>query len=772
MWNIPSKLMKRWSTSQKLLLAVIALIVWSFFLWRAVEAFKPGVNSAAVFNSDCAVPVLMSNDDRPITLFNLYYYGHDRWGGWPFLIAQGIRRLTGYRWSGQSLSMVQTSWLFIGAIIMAVLSRHGRAIGALAFLLAVCVFGDTRHQIFLLSNVYAWQVTALLLSWYSLRRWFDPDANSKKPQWKRTLWLVAIFVFSYLAIWSSIVSIPFLLFLVALEALRARLRRDWPTHGGTWLKSFATGLAAVVAASVAERLQVVFYHRYAINHFGLDFRTPLRLDVGFLLQNLATQLGNLTKPFWWPINLLAVLTALALVGVVINTWLKSRDKFPEKLKAITANDTGVVCIGTFGMALINFVLAVTVSHVRINQYDDRFLILTNLFGAVSGILILFLLLNLLAPQSLIRKYGKAAFLMAAMGLLLVRFPTRIYQPEYRSFEEAALALARKSPRGILLGDYWGVYVFASLQPENTMTPVPFNQQENRMPWTRDMVRGADQVVVQQSGTKLEPPEHFYLYGGWFRLAESSWYEDEDFAFARYVADTGQARIIESVFRADLLVRQSYLHILDREPEASDLAKSVALINDCHEEGACILGRNVDLDSNLLHSLEFQSRGGFIYQLYRVALGRQPKYTEWDRDRKKLAAAGKNGAAAFAEDWTQQAEFLARYPASLTNREYVDTLIETAGQAVDAAQRAALIRNLSEGSATRASALTEIISQSRRAAENDEALVTLCYFIYLKRDPDTDGFNHWLQTLRSGSKTETLVGGFLNSGEHRAKFPRP
>ena len=765
--------MIRWSSSQKLVLTVIAVMAWGFFLWRAVEVFKPGVNSAAVFNSDCAVPVLMSNDERPITLFNFYYYGHDRWGGWPFLIAQGIRRVTGYRWSGQNLSIIQTIWLFIGAIVMAALSRHDRVIVALAFLLSVCVFGDTHHQIFWLSHVYAWQVTALLLSWYSLRRWFDRDADSKKPQPKRALGLVPILVFSYLAIWSSIASIPFLLFLVALEALRARLKKDWRRPDGTWLKSFARGLVPVVAASVAERLQVIFYHRYAINHFGLDFRTPLRLDVGFLIQNLGMQLGNLTRPFWWPINLIAALTALALISVVIHTWSKGRKRFLEKLKEITANDTAVVCIGTYGIALINFVLAVTVSHVRINQYDERYLVLTNLFGAVSGILILFLLLNSLARQSLIRKYGRAAFLLIGIGLLLARFPTRIYRPEYRSFEEAALALAQKSPRGILLGDYWGVYVFASLQPVNTMTPVPFNEEENRMPWTREMVRGASQVVVQHSGGKLKPPEHLYLYGGWFRLAEPRWYDNEAFAFARYVTDNAQSKTVESVFGTGLLVRQSFQHILDREPEEAELAKSTALINDCHGERVCIRERNIAVDLNLLHSLEFQSRGGFIFQLYLAALGRAPKYDEWENDRKNVAATGKNGAAAFTEDWTQQAEFLARYPASLTNREYVDKLFETAGQAVDAAQRAALIKNLSEGSATRGSTLTEIISQSRRAAENDEALVTLCYFIYLKRDPDTDGFNYWLQTLRSGSKAETfVVGGFLNSGEYRAKFPRP
>src|SRR3977135_2192772 len=145
MWSISSKLMKRWSSSQKLLLAVIALIVWSFFLWRAVEAFKPGVYSATIFNADCAIPVLMSNDDRPITLYNLYYYGTDRSGGWPFLFAQLIRRSTGYRWTDESLSVAQISWLFVGVLALAGLSRNDGLVAALVFLLALFMHSQARY---------------------------------------------------------------------------------------------------------------------------------------------------------------------------------------------------------------------------------------------------------------------------------------------------------------------------------------------------------------------------------------------------------------------------------------------------------------------------------------------------------------------------------------------------------------------------------------------------------------------------------------------------
>ena len=212
---IKGKLINHPSALRKVLFTLIALAVWSFFLWRGLDVFKPGVNSATFFNSDCAIPVLMSNDERPITLFNLYYYGTDRWGGWPFLLAQLVRRSTGYRWSVQSLSMMQTFWLFIGALIIAGLSRKDRAVVALVFLLTLCLHGETRYQIFELSQVYAWQATALLLSWYSLRRLFDNDLDSKNYRaWKRAAWLFLAFFFSYLAIWSSIASIPFLLFLL------------------------------------------------------------------------------------------------------------------------------------------------------------------------------------------------------------------------------------------------------------------------------------------------------------------------------------------------------------------------------------------------------------------------------------------------------------------------------------------------------------------------------------------------------------------------------
>ena len=91
---------------------------WSYFLSARDRAFGPTseINNISNidFNSDSAIPVLMANDRRPITIFNFYYYCADRWGGWPFLPMQIAERIAGYRWTADSIFAVQAAWLFVG----------------------------------------------------------------------------------------------------------------------------------------------------------------------------------------------------------------------------------------------------------------------------------------------------------------------------------------------------------------------------------------------------------------------------------------------------------------------------------------------------------------------------------------------------------------------------------------------------------------------------------------------------------------------------------
>src|SRR5690349_11710811 len=134
---------------RKALLTLFPLAILSLVLWRAVNVFGPaGSANDVTFNSDCAIPVLMSNDERPITVFNLYYYGADRWGGWPLLLTQVVRRATGYRWSDQSVFILLTVWLFVGVLAVASLDRRSPVLAALAYLIALCLHTESRSQIF------------------------------------------------------------------------------------------------------------------------------------------------------------------------------------------------------------------------------------------------------------------------------------------------------------------------------------------------------------------------------------------------------------------------------------------------------------------------------------------------------------------------------------------------------------------------------------------------------------------------------------------------
>jgi hypothetical protein len=53
---------------------------------------------------------------------------------------------------------------------------------------------------------------------------------------------------------------------------------------------------------------------------------------------------------------------------------------------------------------------------------------------------------------------------------------------------------------------------------------------------------------------------------------------------------------------------------------------------------------------------------------------------------------------------------------------------------------------------------------------NSAFVALCYFNYLKRDPDPQGYDYWLQTLKQNSNDlSAVINGFIASGEYRSQF---
>src|SRR5262245_16831002 len=458
----------------------VALAVWVFFVWRGVDTFGPDRDLNNVdFNSDSAIPVLMSNDDRPLTVYNLYYYRADRWGGWPFLVTRFVGEVTGYRWTPESLFTVQAIWVFLGAVVFAGLSGSARFAGGAAYLVALCLHRESRYLLFELSQTYAWQTTALLLGWYGARRMFDAHfepANADPPP-RRLPWFFFSTGFSFLAVWSSIASTPFLMFLMNLEGVRGVLKKGAERSRKSVLRPYGLALIAVVAATVVERLQKAAYHRYGLAYYGNDFQAHFRLDTGHLAENLSTMGRALRALSWWPLYLVPVFALAAVAATLAYALIRRRRGLFSKLRAAVASDAAIAAMAALGIAALNFALAVLVDHVRMNGYDTRFLTLTKLFGPISGILTIFLLIARSAQSTRFSTYVQPVFAMLVVVLVTVRFPGAPHNPRFELDKTTARAIARKAPDRVLMGSFWETYLFTALQgKEATMIPVPFQDQ--------------------------------------------------------------------------------------------------------------------------------------------------------------------------------------------------------------------------------------------------------------------------------------------------------
>ena len=258
--------------------------------------------------------------------------------------------------------------------------------------------------------------------------------------------------------------------------------------------------------------------------------------------------------------------------------------------------------------------------------------------------------------------------------------------------------------------------------------------------------------------------------GRIRFINSFGNEMDDLYAVTKVEPNAKQEATHHVVTRDAVVRQQYLDVLNREPGMAETQQWLTKVNDCGTDAGCLAGQHITQDLELMHSREFQETGGLIFGLYRAVLSRQPKYSEWETDRKRLAAVG---AHSFAEEWTARSEFTSRYPQSLSNGDYVQKLFQSAASLRTVASRTDLLERLNQGKLTRAGVLVEMINNSPPVADDSEAFVTLCYFIFLKREPDSQGYGYWLQTINNSPNMKpAVIKGFINADEYRARVGRP
>ena len=225
--------------------------------------------------------------------------------------------------------------------------------------------------------------------------------------------------------------------------------------------------------------------------------------------------------------------------------------------------------------------------------------------------------------------------------------------------------------------------------------------------------------------------------------------------------------------SDFFVQQQYIDFLSRFPDTDGFNAWMKVLNDCNGDRNCldgVNGKRVLVSKSFFESLEFRIKGFFVYRFYKASLGRLPTYPEIVADMRSVTGQTEAEVIAkrnaFTAAWLSRGDFAAAYPASLTASEYVNKLLQTAG--VTVSNKDQLIAGLSNGTETRASVLRKIVESAElEAKEFDPAFVAMQYYGYLRRAPETEGYNNWLAYLsKNPGDYKTMVWGFVYSVEYR------
>jgi len=235
--------------------------------------------------------------------------------------------------------------------------------------------------------------------------------------------------------------------------------------------------------------------------------------------------------------------------------------------------------------------------------------------------------------------------------------------------------------------------------------------------------------------------------------------------------------------ASSFVRQHYRDFLNREPDAAGLAFWTNQITSCGADAQCVSVKRVNVSAAFFLSIEFQVTGGTAYLTNRVVYGGLPTYLRFETDAQAIGrnyVFGQPGAesileankVAYFNEYVSRPEFMNTYN-GVNGQVYVNTLISNTGVAFTQPERDALINGLANHTETRATVLRKISEKpSFAAAEFNSMFVLMEYFGYLRRNPDTAGFNFWLNKLNqfNGNFVDAdMVKAFITSGEYRQRF---
>ncbi|MFL5381914.1 MAG: hypothetical protein ACJ8GN_05310 [Longimicrobiaceae bacterium] len=463
------------------------------------------------FSSDVAIPILMVRA-REWSLFDVYFWGQDRLGSWHLLLMRAACHAFGCAFYHEHLHLAATVWMLCGVAVMYRVAGTWR--WAAAGLLAAVLVGnyDSRRVLFDASQPYAWQLTALLLAWWGIRKLAEgPGAEGAR--WRRLRAGTAFAAF--LAQWTSPVSAPLLLIVAAVEAVRARAVDS--AGGRSIPRRWSEGALAVGVAMAAELVLRRAYYSPSLQPYPF-YNTSFAVDRGHLGANALKVMGKLAASgSFFP---LVAGTAGAVAAAAV-LWRARGGGTPERER--WRLDGAALVLAFWAMAAAQVPMLIVVRHVRLGLFLPRYFTLVYIFGALAGVLALAWAIASVAARK--QRWREALALAGAAGVAVgvLRVPTVDRGKDVPT--RIAARLEALAPGAPLLGGFWNTYAFAARQRPGTMLrPVPCEGRSLYSPWWVEDLRRQPRVVVVQTtecegfGTSDSPAPWIQERGTLLRLS--------------------------------------------------------------------------------------------------------------------------------------------------------------------------------------------------------------------------------------------------------------
>jgi hypothetical protein len=236
---------------------------------------------------------------------------------------------------------------------------------------------------------------------------------------------------------------------------------------------------------------------------------------------------------------------------------------------------------------------------------------------------------------------------------------------------------------------------------------------------------------------------------------------------------------------EYFVRQHYVDFLGREPDEAGFNFWSDQILGCGGDADCIQRKRENVSAAYFLSIEFRATGGLVDGMYRASYGARPQFGEFMPDARAVGfgvrvneegweAKLQTNKEAFAAAFVNRPAFHARYD-GMDASTFVDALISNTGVTFGSSERDGWIAGLTAGNLSRADVVRGIAENGTFVnAKFNDTFVMMQYLGYLRRDPDPDGFQFWLNKLNQfGGNFEQaeMVKAFIISGEYRDRFPR-